>query len=98
MTVTSGDQSAARVLTLTCDPDGGDHPSADAACAEIEAADGDLSALPGEPSLLCTFEYNPVTVTATGTWRGRTVNFEQTFPNTCDLIRATGSVFVPEIR
>src|SRR5687767_11691044 len=67
MTVTPEGASAATVLTLTCNPDGGDHPSADAACAEIEAAQGDFEALPGEPTALCTFIYEPVTVTATGT-------------------------------
>lgn len=98
MTVSPENQTTATALTLTCNPDGGDHPNADAACAEIESAGGDLSALPGEPSLLCTFIYDPVTVTATGTWRGQEVNYQETFPNTCELIRATGSVFVPEIR
>jgi hypothetical protein len=98
MTVNQENQNASTVLTLTCDPDGGNHPNADAACAEIEAAGGDLAALPGEPGVLCTYIYDPVTVTATGTWRGQEVNYQQTFPNTCELIRETGSVFVPEIR
>lgn len=89
--------TAARVATLTCNPDGGDHPAADAACAEIEAANGDFTALPGEPGRICTFEYDPVTVTATGTWRGQQVNYQETFPNTCVLISETGSVFVPEM-
>lgn len=97
MTVTP-EYRAASVLTLTCNPDGGDHPNADAACAEIEAVDGDFSALPGEPGLLCTYVYDPVTVTATGSWRGQEVNYQQTFPNTCELIRETGSVFVPELQ
>ncbi|NKE63238.1 hypothetical protein FXN61_43550 [Lentzea sp. PSKA42] len=98
MTVTPENQSATSAFTLTCNPDGGNHPSADAACAEIEAANGDFSALPGEPDLLCTYIYDPVTVSATGRWMGQDVNYTQTFPNTCELIRATGSVFVPEIQ
>lgn len=97
-TITPEGQTHRTVHTLMCDPDGGDHPNPDAACAEIEAAHGDLTALPGEPTLLCTDIYQPVTVTATGTWRGRQISYEHTFPNTCELIRATGSVFVPELR
>jgi hypothetical protein len=29
---------------------------------------------------------------------GREIDYQATFPNTCELIRETGSVFVPEIR
>ncbi|GGU79712.1 SSI family serine proteinase inhibitor [Lentzea flava] len=98
MTVTPQNPSAATAYSLTCNPDGGDHPAADAACAEIEAARGDFTALPGEPGMLCTYLYDPVTVSATGRWMGQEVNYQETFPNTCELIRETGSVFVPEIR
>lgn len=98
MTVTPQEQNTTSVFTLTCNPDGGSHPAADTACAEIEAAQGNFASLPGEPGKLCTLEYQPVTVTATGTWRGQQVDYQQTFPNTCALISETGSVFVPEIR
>jgi hypothetical protein len=40
MTVTPRHSGAAVAYSLTCDPDGGDHPSAGAACAEVEAANG----------------------------------------------------------
>lgn len=78
---------------LHCDPAGGTHPFALSACDEIEAADGDLTQLPGQPDLMCTFEYDPVRVSAVGTWRGEPVDYTEEFPNICVLQQHTGSVF-----
>ncbi|GLZ28449.1 protease [Lentzea sp. NBRC 105346] len=82
------------VTELRCGPAGGDHPRASVACDEITAAGGDFTKLPGDlGSTYCTFEYSPVTVSAIGTWRGQTVEYVETFPNSCVLRSETGSVF-----
>jgi hypothetical protein len=77
---------------LTCYPAGGTHPKAVAACAELARVSGDIGRLPAQP-VLCTMQYAPVTATATGRWRGRTIGWSKTFSNRCMLAAATGSVF-----
>jgi hypothetical protein len=85
----------AKSVTLTCDPPGGTHPNAKRSCAELHAAQGDFSSLPGEPGqVMCTMEYQPVTALAAGTWRGEPVDWEHEFGNGCSLRTATGAVFL----
>ena len=43
--------------------------------------------------LVPPMEYDPVTVTATGLWRGTPVRYRHTFSNTCVLHTETGPVF-----
>ncbi|WP_306367417.1 SSI family serine proteinase inhibitor [Nocardiopsis sp. CC223A] len=74
------------VTTLDCDPAGGAHPAAEAACAAIAEA-GSIEAIPPDEGF-CTMEYRPVTATAYGHER-----FEQTFGNHCVLRLAKGEVF-----
>lgn len=78
---------------LTCDPAAGRHASAQAACSEIEAANGDFTRLSGSEPQFCTFEYDPVTVAAFGSWRGQPVRYVEEFPNRCVMEQETGSVF-----
>ncbi|PRX23814.1 subtilisin inhibitor-like [Actinoplanes italicus] len=77
---------------LTCDPTGGGHPKAIQACATLRGADGNPSKLKGGDSL-CILLYQPVTARIKGTWQGRTVRWQQTYGNSCEMNRATGVLF-----
>ncbi|WP_433869949.1 SSI family serine proteinase inhibitor [Saccharopolyspora sp. CA-218241] len=86
--------AALRTALLTCDPAGGTHPKAEAACTDLAGVRGDLTALAeSRPAKMCPLIYQPVTVTAQGTWRGKPVSFEQTFSNDCVATSSTGEVF-----
>ncbi|QQQ78877.1 serine protease [Saccharothrix sp. 6-C] len=78
---------------LTCDPAAGEHRAAQAACGEIEAADGDFTQLAGTEPQVCTFDYRPVTVVAFGSWRGTPVQYVEEFANRCVMEQETGAVF-----
>lgn len=94
LTVTPGEKSAPakRHATLTCGPAGGSHHSARKACAAIGAVNGSLDKLVPAQTM-CTMQYDPVTVTATGSWRGSAVRYTHTFSNSCVLGADTGPVF-----
>ncbi|MEU9125893.1 SSI family serine proteinase inhibitor [Streptomyces sp. NPDC048506] len=92
LTVSGDDHTWMRGVRLSCPDTYGRHPRALAACDALTWARGDMDALPGEPHP-CTKQYNPVTVTATGTWRGGPVNWRKQFPNACTMDSATGPVF-----
>jgi len=79
--------------TLRCDPTGGTHRHRAAACRALAAAGGRFSRLKGHPHEICPDIFAPVTASATGTYRGRRVNFRHTYPNSCVLDRATAPVF-----
>ncbi|MET7358796.1 SSI family serine proteinase inhibitor [Streptomyces sp. NPDC005562] len=82
-----------RGVLLECEPEpSGHHPAAAEACEEIFEADGDFEALRAAPRV-CTKEFEPVTATATGTFRGRNVSWHKTYPNACAMENETGHVF-----
>ena len=87
------DYQIADTTTLTCDPAGGNHPNAGAACAELARVSGNLDRLRPDGQVLCTMEFRPVTATAHGAWRGRLTTWQRTFSNPCLLYASTGSVF-----
>ncbi|MEU6218743.1 SSI family serine proteinase inhibitor [Streptomyces sp. NPDC047022] len=94
LTVAKGGDIRAREIhgrLLMCDPPRG-HVGAAKACAELDAARGDVDLIPPR-HLLCPMIYDPVTVSARGRWTGRRVDYGHTFANTCDLAARTGSVF-----
>ncbi|MEU3402219.1 SSI family serine proteinase inhibitor [Streptomyces filamentosus] len=72
---------------------GPDHPHREAACADITATDGDLDALPGQDTALCSNDAVEVTATAHGSVKGREVHWERTYESDCHLTLATGPVF-----
>jgi len=76
---------------LRCDPPAG-HARAAEACADLAAADGRIDRIPAKDTY-CPMVYAPVTARAVGEWRGRTVDYEETFPNRCTLQARTGAVF-----
>jgi hypothetical protein len=82
------------VANLRCHPPIGDHPNRSSACAEIESAGGDFTKLPGRQTFAaCPKIYRPVRARANGLAEGRSVDYDRTFPNRCELGVATGSVF-----
>ncbi|MGM0358781.1 MULTISPECIES: SSI family serine proteinase inhibitor [Streptomyces] len=92
LTVTRGTGAdAAGGTLLLCDPSRG-HARADRACAELDAAGGDLDRLPGRDTY-CPMVHAPVTARARGLWEGHRVAYTRTFPNRCVLGARTGAVF-----
>jgi hypothetical protein len=89
---TSVDADSARSVTVTCDPDGGTHPDAAAACELLRSVDGRVEQIP-PAERACTKIYKPVTVRAAGTWRGEPREFQRTFGNQCEADAATGDLF-----
>jgi hypothetical protein len=90
--LTIQDRSGSRVVTLTCDPDGGDHPRATEACTRLRAVDGDFTQLLSTG--FCITLWEPVTVTASGVWRDRPIpDWQQTYSNICHLRDATYPIF-----
>ncbi|WP_093802046.1 SSI family serine proteinase inhibitor [Streptomyces sp. Wb2n-11] len=93
LTVSGAENTWIRGVLLKCPPGfPGPHPDAVGACAALDKADGDLDRLPGNPRA-CTKQYEPVTVSAKGSWRGRSAAWQKTYPNACVLDAATGPVF-----
>ncbi|MFG2894588.1 SSI family serine proteinase inhibitor [Streptomyces sp. NPDC048248] len=92
LTVSDAQHTWVRGIRLVCPDTRGDHPHGTAACDALTWARGDLNALRGEPHA-CTKEYDPVTVTATGTWRGGSIDWHRDFPSACTMDSATGPVF-----
>ncbi|QUH04777.1 protease inhibitor [Saccharopolyspora erythraea] len=83
-----------RSAVLTCEPTGGTHPNAPAACDNLTGVNGDFQELTKEPApAMCTLDLKKVTLRATGTWRGKSVNFEREFANVCVAKSHTGEVF-----
>ncbi|MGV9562287.1 SSI family serine proteinase inhibitor [Streptomyces sp. NPDC003480] len=93
LTVTNGDDRSRDIsgTLLLCDPPRG-HSQAAEACAELDAADGDIGRIPPDDSL-CPMLYSPVSVSARGEWDGRPVEYSHTFSNACELQARTGAVF-----
>lgn len=93
LTLSGSENTWIRGVLLHCSPEpSGPHPEAAAACAALDTAHGDLDRLPGQRQA-CTKQYEPVTVSATGAWRGRPTAWHKTFANACELAAATGAVF-----
>ncbi|MBB5083040.1 SSI family serine proteinase inhibitor [Nonomuraea endophytica] len=77
-----------KTVRLTCDRDGGDHPSPRAACRLLRSVKGDPAKLRNERAM-CTKEYLPHRVRVTGVWRGKRIAFTGRFSNGC-LMKAAG--------
>lgn len=82
-----------RQVTLQCDPTGGTHPTPADACTALTSVGGQFALLPWVPGVLCTADYNPVTVTVTGYWRLQTVYFSRVYSNDCEAAVASDWVF-----
>lgn len=96
LTVAHGETPVAgtpHVALLGCPPDGSTtHPDPFTACRLLDSVNGDLGRLDVDPGV-CNDLYDPYTVTASGTYRGRPLTFQHTYGNHCDLLRTTGAFF-----
>lgn len=87
VTVTDGQGGAGTQVTLTCDPVGGTHPAAAAACAAL-AEHGAQALAPTPTDTACTEIYGGAqTATVTGTWRGEEVDASFSRVNGCEIDR-----------
>ncbi len=87
ITARPGPDSPAETWTLTCDPPGGTHPDAEAACGALERVRRDPFA-PVPAGMLCTQVYGgPQTATITGTWQGRSVHASYRRTDGCEIAR-----------
>ncbi|MEU6770511.1 SSI family serine proteinase inhibitor [Streptomyces sp. NPDC046759] len=94
LTVTRGDAQAddKHGTLLLCDPLPLGYARAAEACAELEAAGGDIARIP-QKKVFCPMIYAPVTVRAHGQWDGRPVDFRETYSSKCAMDARTGAVF-----
>ncbi len=76
-----------RAVTLTCTPRaGGSHPAPVEACGELRSVDGQFAALAtSQPQTMCTRQWDPVVVTASGVWQGKHVTWSETYGNLCEM-------------
>jgi len=91
LTIVSDDGAGkTETWTLTCDPAGGTHPDAAAACAAL-ASDKGAKAIPAvAKDMMCTQQYGgPQTAKITGTWKGQAVNASFSRTNGCEISRWT---------
>ncbi|MFR9729555.1 SSI family serine proteinase inhibitor [Saccharopolyspora sp. MS10] len=85
---------APRTVSLRCEPTGGTHPKAQAACASLLAAAGNFDLVGQEHAgAPCPLVLRPVVATAHGTWQGRPVKFQKEFGNDCVAATNAGPVF-----
>jgi hypothetical protein len=86
------DSGYATAVKLRCDPAGGAHPAPTAACDELRLVGGRPDRL--RPArMMCMLIYAPITAAITGTWKGQSIRWSQTYGNTCEMSRATGVLF-----
>ena len=83
----AGRGGAVTTWTLTCDPIGGDHPDAEAACEAL--AQNAASALPAvPPDRVCTQSIGgPQSAAVTGRWNDADVDSRFTLTNGCEIDR-----------
>jgi hypothetical protein len=80
------------MVTLKCDPPGGNHPAAEQACKDLAAHHGAFDHRP-DRNQVCPMIYQPVVARATGRWQGRYTRFRKQYGNDCIMRSRTGSVF-----
>lgn len=84
--VDPGSGGDVRRWTLTCDPAGGDHPDAEAACRALDRLDDPFAPVPADTA--CTEIYGgPQTARVTGTYRGEPVDATFDRTNGCQIDR-----------
>ncbi|GAA2999877.1 SSI family serine proteinase inhibitor [Actinokineospora diospyrosa] len=82
-----------KAAILNCDPtDGSTHADPKAACDALKAVNADFDAL-SDTDRPCTYNYDPVVVTAKGDWYGDYVYFSREYSNQCVAIVSSNDVF-----
>jgi hypothetical protein len=90
VTVRGAPSATATTWKLTCDPVGGDHPDAQAACAALAGAKKQSKDpfAPTATDQMCTQIYGgPQVATVKGTWQGKAVDATFTRKNGCEIQR-----------
>ncbi|MFF7352661.1 MULTISPECIES: SSI family serine proteinase inhibitor [Streptomyces] len=77
---------------LLCDPLPLGYARAAEACAELEAARGDIARI-AQKKVFCPMIFAPVTVHAHGQWNGQPVDYQETYSSKCVMEARTGAVF-----
>ncbi|MGP3687405.1 SSI family serine proteinase inhibitor [Streptomyces sp. IBSNAI002] len=86
----TGNRRMDREYQLECDPVGGNHPSAEQACAKLDqlAKERKDPFAPVSDRQICRMQYGgPATADITGTWRGRKVDAHFRRTNGCEISR-----------
>ena len=87
VSVVAAEGAEPRTMTLTCDPVGGDHPNAKAACAKLAEAGAQIFE-PVPASTACTMIFGgPQTATMSGTYEGEEVDATFSRENGCEIDR-----------
>jgi Subtilisin inhibitor-like len=85
--------SVQSTVVLACDPTDGNHPHPAEACADLAKVDGQIANIKPTQGEMCPHYVAPVRATAVGRWGSTPINYDHTFPNACEMRRATGAVF-----
>jgi hypothetical protein len=80
------------VVQLSCDLVGNTHPYPAEACAEIEAANGDISAIPPQDAA-CIAVWQPVEISVNGIVEGQVVEWSATESNEACAAISHGHLF-----
>jgi hypothetical protein len=78
---------------LNCNPDGGTHANAHAACNLLRKVGGDPAKLNVSPKATCGKEIVPHAVVIVGKWHGKTVKWGKIYSNAC-VMKAAGGALV----
>lgn len=86
----TGNRQMDRKYQLECGPVGGNHPSAEQACAKLDrlAQEGKDPFAPVTNRQICSEQYGgPATAEITGTWQGRKVDARFSRTDGCEISR-----------
>ncbi|MQA94305.1 MAG: hypothetical protein GEV11_06495 [Streptosporangiales bacterium] len=87
VTVTPEPGAEPKKARLTCEPNGGDHPRAQAACTKLTNLSAKAFKKP-DPDQMCTQQFGgPEKATVTGTLKGEQVDASFSRTNGCEITR-----------
>ncbi|MEU8324126.1 SSI family serine proteinase inhibitor [Nonomuraea sp. NPDC048881] len=93
LSVTAHEGTTMRAVYVQCPNPTRGHPYGEAACAAIDAVDGDFNRLSSSPYRRCGGDQGSVTATMDGMWRNRSIGWQKTFPSVCELYAKTGVIY-----
>ncbi|KAI8076527.1 subtilisin inhibitor [Gilbertella persicaria] len=82
----------AKSYTLECKPAGGTHPYPYDACSTLKSVKGDFKSLKSSEDILCSFDYQPFTVSVIGRYKNKSVNFREVYSNQCFAIASLDGI------